>query len=38
LLPSIAGYMLKRMAESKTVERVKVDIDPAGAFAFSFGG
>jgi type VI secretion system protein VasG len=38
LLPSIAGEMLKRMAEGKTVERVKVDIDPAGAFAFSFGG
>ena len=37
LLPSIAGEMLKRMAEGKAVERVKVDVDAAGAFAFSFG-
>ncbi len=37
LLPAIASEMLKRMAEGKTVECVKVDVDPAGAFAFSFG-
>jgi type VI secretion system protein VasG len=37
LLPSIAGEMLKRMAEGKAVDRVKVDVDTSGAFAFSFG-
>jgi type VI secretion system protein VasG len=37
LLPSIASEMLKRMAEGQAVERVKVDVDAAGQFAFSFG-
>ena len=37
LLPSIAHEMLKRMAEGKAVDRVKVDVGPEGAFTFSFG-
>ena len=38
LLPSIAGEMLKRMAEGKAVDKVKVDVGAEGTFAFSFGG
>jgi type VI secretion system protein VasG len=37
LLPSIAQEMLKRMAEGKTVERAKVDVNGEGGFTFSFG-
>src|SRR5262249_15000477 len=37
LLPSIAEEMLKRMAEGKSVDRAKVDVNAEGGFTFSFG-